>query len=135
MCLHTKPRSAFYPMSRGRGAQSYCKSCERARRKHYEKTHVYKETKHKWASSEAGRISQRKWQQKTYATNPEKSHAHCAVHYALKTGKLIRQPCEICGFPQAEAHHDDYSRPLDVRWLCRRHHADLHPRGRKEDAT
>jgi len=44
------------------------------------------------------------------------------VHTALRQGKLIRQPCEICGAIKVDAHHDDYSRPLNVRWLCRSHH-------------
>jgi len=46
---------------------------------------------------------------------------------AIARGKLTRQPCEACGATPVEAHHDDYSRPLDVRWLCtpchRAHHA------------
>lgn len=48
------------------------------------------------------------------------------VRDAVSTGKLIRQPCEVCGHSPVEAHHDDYSRPLDVRWLCKRHHVELH---------
>src|SRR5262245_57418077 len=39
----------------------------------------------------------------------------------LKRGKIKRQPCEVCG-STAQMHHDDYSRPLEVRWLCRPHH-------------
>ena len=34
--------------------------------------------------------------------------------------------CEICGNPKVDAHHDDYSRPRDVRWLCRAHHRQHH---------
>lgn len=46
-----------------------------------------------------------------------------AVRRALKRGDLVRQPCEVCGTThQIDAHHDDYSKPLDVRWLCRSHH-------------
>jgi hypothetical protein len=31
-----------------------------------------------------------------------------------------------CGEPRVDAHHDDYARPLDVRWLCRPHHRLTH---------
>jgi len=47
------------------------------------------------------------------------------VHYALKTGKLTKGVCEVCGEPEVHAHHDDYTKPLDVRWLCVKHHAIL----------
>lgn len=44
----------------------------------------------------------------------------------LRRGKLKRQPCEVCGTrKQIEMHHDDYSKPLAVRWFCRTHHTDL----------
>lgn len=39
---------------------------------------------------------------------------------------LIPQPCEVCGSEIVDAHHDDYSKPLDVRWLCPLHHRRLH---------
>lgn len=49
------------------------------------------------------------------------------VHKAIKNGTLVRQPCEVCGSTTAiAAHHDDYSKPLNVRWLCRKHHAKHH---------
>jgi len=57
--------------------------------------------------------------------------ANRAVERALAAGAMHRQPCEICGHPQAHAHHDDYSKPLDVRWLCRKHHVRLHRLGRR----
>lgn len=52
--------------------------------------------------------------------------AVAAVRRALKAGTLERQACEACRSPESEAHHDDYSRPLDVRWLCRPCHAVEH---------
>jgi hypothetical protein len=57
---------------------------------------------------------------------PEKFAARDAVGKALRAGRLIRQPCEVCGAAKSEAHHDDYSLPLTVRWLCRKHHAEHH---------
>lgn len=55
---------------------------------------------------------------------------------ALRYGRLTRKPCEVCGAPRATAHHVDYSKPLDVRWLCRPHHdeADHQMRSRNEPA-
>ena len=57
--------------------------------------------------------------------NPEKRRAHSKVSYALRSGKLTRQPCEKCGATKrVHAHHDDYSKQLEVRWLCPVHHAE-----------
>lgn len=58
--------------------------------------------------------------------NPEKYRAHQLVLYAMRRGTLLRQPCEKCGAEKAEAHHDDYSKPLDVRWLCHSCHIKWH---------
>jgi hypothetical protein len=56
----------------------------------------------------------------------EKRAANIAAGNAIRDGRLIRQPCEVCGSEPAQAHHDDYSKPLDVRWLCRKHHLEHH---------
>ena len=57
--------------------------------------------------------------------NPEKRKAHQAVHSALRSGKIHRHPCCICG-NKAQAHHDDYSKPLEIIWLCSKHHGERH---------
>jgi uncharacterized protein YdaU (DUF1376 family) len=54
--------------------------------------------------------------------------ARGAARRALARGDLVKQPCELCGAPTVEMHHDDYSKPLEVRWLCRPHHNDFHNR-------
>lgn len=62
------------------------------------------------------------------AHNDEKRLAAQAVTNALKLGRLVRQPCEVCGDVNAQAHHDDYAKPLQVRWLCWTDHLARHGR-------
>jgi hypothetical protein len=45
---------------------------------------------------------------------------------AVRSGRLVRKPCEVCGEPKSEGHHEDYHKPLEVVWLCRRHHKLAH---------
>jgi hypothetical protein len=44
----------------------------------------------------------------------------------LKRGKITRKQCQGCGDPKAQMHHPDYSKPLEVEWLCRPCHLALH---------
>lgn len=48
------------------------------------------------------------------------------LNLAVYFGHVKIQPCEACGAEEVQAHHDDYTRPLDVRWLCGKHHAAVH---------
>ena len=52
--------------------------------------------------------------------------AHRAVARAIKSGNLIKLPCEVCAENKSEAHHDDYNKPLDVKWYCSVHHKARH---------
>jgi Helix-turn-helix domain len=56
------------------------------------------------------------------------NYAHAITAHAIRTGYLIREPCTLCGEPNSEAHHPDYSEPLRVIWLCGRHHKLHHHR-------
>jgi hypothetical protein len=62
------------------------------------------------------------------SAHPGATAAHKLVARALATGALTRQPCKVCGDPKVEAHHPDgrYDRPLEVDWLCKKHHRALH---------
>ena len=51
---------------------------------------------------------------------------YCAVQKSLRNGKIKRKPCEICGERKSFAHHEDYSKPLEVLWLCSKHHRQKH---------
>jgi len=55
-----------------------------------------------------------------------KQNAREELNHALRTGEVTKQPCIECGEENSEGHHEDYDKPLEVVWLCRTHHADVH---------
>lgn len=57
---------------------------------------------------------------------PERKSVHGKVHKAVESGALEKLPCWVCGCEEVEAHHPDYSAPLDVVWLCIPHHRQAH---------
>lgn len=69
--------------------------------------------------------------QREHGEKGEKDRVRRQTRRAIERGELIREPCEVCGIPEVQAHHDDYSKPLSVRWLCVKHHHDHHRRERK----
>lgn len=140
LCGESKPPTEFYVEKRAQdGLRSRCKACvltatnaykkrnpdkvrELSRRHRERNPEVAREEKRRWARNnpEKRRQLRNEWR----AANREKSRAHSAVARALKGGTLKKSStCEDCGTSgRIEAHHDDYSRPLDVRWLCARCH-------------
>ena len=52
--------------------------------------------------------------------------AHSIIFRAKRSGKLLPLPCEECGVAKTVGHHDDYDKPLEVRWLCQAHHKQWH---------
>jgi hypothetical protein len=58
--------------------------------------------------------------------NPKAYLAHAAVRRAKASGKLIPQPCVVCGSTEKlECHHEGYDKPLVVVWMCGKHHRML----------
>jgi hypothetical protein len=56
-----------------------------------------------------------------------KARCRSVVHDALASRRIVQQPCERCGSVEhIEAHHEDYTKPLEIIWLCRTHHRALH---------
>lgn len=89
---------------RDRHPQRYCSSCHAA----YMRAH---RPKHREMSSEARR----------------RANARAYARVYEQRGKLKREPCEVCGATeQVQKHHDDYGKPLQVRWLCFTCHLDEH---------
>lgn len=121
--------SKVKPIDRFSKGYSFCKDCFAVYRKEHRKLNGAKiaAKQHEARNTEKGKRIKREGKGKYYARYPEKSNAHNKVAIAIKCGKLTRQPCEVCGADSpVEAHHDDYSKPLEVRWLCQYHHKEHH---------
>jgi hypothetical protein len=66
---------------------------------------------------------------KVESRDHEKERARSVLNAAVERGDVVRGRCEREGpdcSGDVQAHHDDYSKPLDVRWLCRSHHRYEH---------
>lgn len=137
-CNETKALSEFYAHPRCQmGTLNKCKDCTKLDvRKHHHKMMQVPQ----WVAKERERQRIKEAKRRAAGTahksnnatsvwrklNPAKSRAHNRVAKALTAGRLNRQPCEVCGDKKSQAHHEDYQRPLDVRWLCSRHHSERH---------
>lgn len=132
-CHIEKPLTAYYahPATKD-GHVSKCKECVKVEAASHRKAHpeYYRnyQRKHKQVISPE---TKRQYDATYKAKHPDKLRARMTAYYARRKGTLVRQPCEVCE-AKAEAHHEDYTRPLDVRWLCRVHHGVAH---RKDDLT
>jgi len=127
-CLFEKPLKAFYKHSgMADGHLNKCKECAKSdaskhRQENLERIRSYDRTR----SSNPQRISAQVKTTATYrAKYPQRSKANAIVNRATRKGILKKQPCWVCG-ADAIAHHPDYSRPLDVVWLCQPHHKQTH---------
>lgn len=114
-CHHSFPATSDHFHKNGLGGLRHvCKECAIKRTLKWQQENPATESRYKYV---------RRW----VLNNPDKVKAHSTVHRAIKTGKLVRGPCEVCGSTKVQAHHDDYTKRLEVRWLCNIHH-NLHHR-------
>ena len=59
--------------------------------------------------------------------NHQKWLARKAVANAIARGKIKYGSCVICGsIINIHGHHEDYTKPLDITWLCHQHHVEKH---------
>jgi len=57
---------------------------------------------------------------------PERVRARQLVNEALRKGRMLRLPCEVCSeMEDVQSHHEDYSKPYEVRFLCPKHHKEV----------
>ena len=82
-----------------------------------------------YSKTEAGKAVHRKAKDKWLSSNPVKRAAHTKLGNALRSGTIVKPlVCECCGGrpSRLNGHHDDYSKPLSVRWLCGVCHSAWH---------
>ena len=121
-CKITKPIEDFYKC-RG-GVFGKCKQCVRLnvtenRNKNIEKYREYDRNR--------GNRHKSGYLKEFRAKYPNKYKAQNMVNNAIRDGKLFKEPCSECGTEKnPHAHHDDYLKPLNVRWLCAACHSQWH---------
>jgi ribosomal protein S27AE len=128
-CKTVKPLTEFYTHSKmADGHLNKCKECTKNdvaqhRSKNIEKIRAYdrERGKHPERAKAAAQISSA-WRK----ADNRRTRAHNAVTRAVRSGKLVRQPCERCGEIKSLAHHEDYDKPLEVVWLCQPCHKQRH---------
>lgn len=105
----------FYPdKTRTNGVTSRCKKCNTKRRNDLNKHDLRQKINHR--NSVTKYISKYPYRQK----------ARMIVRQALLSGKIKKKICDVCGKNKVHAHHPDYSKPLEVIWLCTEHHYQIH---------
>lgn len=126
-CSETKPLTEFYRHAMmADGHLGKCKDCTRKdvrlhRQDNPERVRAYDRARAKLPHRKSLR-------DRINAAFPaEKKRAHTAVARAMRNGTLERKPCAFCGTAEpVEAHHHDYTKPLDVTWLCKPCHRRFH---------
>ncbi len=151
ICLQTKSFSDFLNnRSKKDGKRGECRDCgreiKRGRKRKPTTTEQNRRAKKspgavRYRKSEKSRAGERRRKQRRYHSDPEyrakvreklqrsktpeKNYARRRLGKALKKGKIQKQPC-ACGNTRVHGHHEDYSKPLDVIWLCASCHQKLH---------
>ena len=123
-CGETKPLADFYKHSQmADGRIGKCKSCNKADviANRLSKVEYYRSYDRERGSRQTAQ-DVRNYRE----ANPNKHKAHGMVARAIRSGKLFRELCEVCSELDVHAHHDDYSKPLNIRWLCPVHHKKWH---------
>lgn len=126
-CNIEKPLTEYYAhKGMADGHLNKCKSCVQSRVASHRKLNIEKIALYDQKRSKTNHRKQ--WRKAKYneqlKADPTKFKARWTLRNAIRDGKLIRGMC-ACG-EIGEAHHDDYSKPLDVIWLCKKHHLEIH---------
>lgn len=125
-CHQIAPLDAFNRQVKSSdGRQSRCRECRQAA--YAEDPDKFRAQGLKWVRQNVERIKEKRRERNKRVQPPlERQRVRWTVANHIRRGTLIRQPCEVCGATPAVGHHNDYTKPLEVRWLCRPCHCRLH---------
>lgn len=140
-CGQTKPISDYYKHpAMADGYLGKCKECQkestkaaRERRPDYYREYDKQrsnlphrvQARAEYAKTEQGKDRHLSANITWISKHPNRRAASHILNNAIRDGKVQRHPCFVCG-AKAHAHHPDYDRPLDVIWLCPKHHKEAH---------
>lgn len=127
-CLEIRPLSEYQTRRASKdGLTASCRRCLDLRdADRYKKEKTIRSLRQKAYSQTAeGKSAHTRAISKWKDAQSSRRAANVILGNAVKYGKVKKQPCWVCGC-DAEAHHPDYDRPLDVVWLCRLHHREAH---------
>ena len=128
-CLRVLGECEFHTRSRSpNGKQPICKACVRSYQKKYKNSPAGKKACEEWCKSERGRSILRVCAKRYYWKHRDRELARCRV-YDHRSRENIVKPgqCSRCGSPdKVQAHHSDYAKPLDIKWLCHSCHCKEH---------
>ena len=115
-CGESKPISSFYRHSKmADGHLNKCKECTKSDVKRHRLVNIDRIRAYDIAR---GSRQTPEYRKQYKADFPDRYKARTAVSNAVRDGRLTRQPCECCGASKVHGHHEDYSKPLSVNWLC-----------------
>lgn len=145
VCGSMKYLSEFYPQQvRKCGEVGECKECTKVRVKdnrnrriqyyreydaaRYQSDPSVRRRHRRYSKTPEGRMALQRSREKWLRENPKKRAAQVAVNNAVRDGRLKKPcTCSACGDGgRIEGHHEDYSKPLVVKWLCRSCHVARH---------
>ena len=133
-CFHKDRRKKL-------GRSKWCKWCKNKNSVKWDKANPEKvyERVRRWMKANPEKVNEihKRWKkanpEKVYEirkryneANPQKKNARAYLYWAIKKAKIKRGICEVCGEEKVDGHHEDYNKPLEVNWLCRKHHKGIH---------
>lgn len=127
-CRLSKPIEEFYahPLMTD-GHLGKCKECTRldSRRSRNRRLQYYRQYDLRRAAHPARKAAVAAFQRSE--SQRAKKAARSTLGHALAAGRVVKGPCARCGTRiNVQAHHHDYSKPLDVTWECRECHFGEH---------